>query len=929
MKNIAIGIIISILKFLIPGITFGQNLPLVNDPSVKTGLLKNGFRYYIKRNVEPAGRATIFLANKVGSILESEQERGIAHFIEHMNFNGTRHFPKNELISYLERSGVKFGADLNAYTSFDETVYQLPLPTDRADLWNNGMQIMRDWAADATLDPAEYNKERGVIQEERRMRKDVGSRLAEQYRPLLYNHSRYADRMPIGKDNVVLKSDVSVARNFYKRWYRPDLQALIIVGDIDVNAVEKQVVKLFSDLRPPVRVVPRKKYPVVLKKSADFLTVVDPELSQYNIQFYFKQVSYTVKTRDDFRKQLVERLTNMLYAKRLSDVYHNSKPAYMGASAGINPLIADIDALTYNVVLNPEKIKDSFDAFWTEMERIKRFGFTDDEVQSVKDRFNRSMELALSEQNKAKSAGYAKDYLQHFLKGDAYHSVEQRDQLYHSFIDQITAKEIDQYLQHYLNSADKTILVLGPDKGKDRLPDQQLLNTWMHAVENTAIKPAQTEKIAGNLLRQAPSPGKIVKEDQISKVGIYHWQLDNGMNIYAKPTDYKNNEVLFSGFSSGGTSLYQDADFYTAKNSAAFVSSSGLGEFNAGQLEQILNKRAIQLQPYIADRSEGFSGASASNDLPVAFEMLYLYMTAAKLDTARFNRIISQSKSAFRNRRPDPQRDFSDTISYVLSGYHPRRKPASIDNYDRIDPAKVQTVFRERFSNPADFSFVFTGNFNVDSLKVWTKNYLGAVPRKGEAEHARDLHIRVPQGKIRKDLRAGKSDKATVQLVLSGSYYYSTKSNLYLDLLKAALQFRLNTRLREVEGGVYSPQVYATKAKEPVNFYALTVSFECDPARMESLISAAREEIAKLSKSGVTAEELQKFVAEESRANELALRSNQFWSDYIETAITNDEPLTGVLDDQANLQALNPAESIRYSMEFFNQKNEIIFTLRP
>jgi len=927
MKHIANRILIFISVLLIPGMISGQNL--TNDPSVKTGLLKNGFRYYIKHNVEPAGRATIYLANKAGSILETEEERGIAHFIEHMNFNGTKHFPKNELISYLERSGVKFGADLNAYTGFDETVYQLPLPTDNTDLWNNGLQIMRDWAADATLDQTEFDKERGVIQEERRMRKNAGSRIAEQYRSILYNHSRYADRMPIGTDNVVLKSEVSVARNFYKRWYRPDLQALIIVGDIDVDAVEKQVIKLFSDLRPPAKAVPRKTYTIALKKSTDFLRTSDPEFSRSYIQFYFKQVSYPVKTHEDFRKQLVERLTNMLYANRLSAVYNNSKPAYMGASAEISPLIANIDALTYNVALNPEKVKSSFDAFWTEMERVKRFGFTTDEIQAVKDRFNRSMELALSEKNKAKSAGYAENYLQHFLKGDAYHSVEERNKLYHLYIDQITGKEIAQYLGAYLKSADQTILVLGPDKEKDRLPDQQLLNKWMHAIEITDIKPYQAEKAAGSLLTQIPVPGKIVKENQINNLGIYHWQLDNGMNIYAKPTDFKNNEVLFSGFSNGGTSLYDDPDFYSAKNAAAFITSSGLGQFNAGQLDQILNKKALQVQPYIADRSEGFSGVSASVDLPAAFEMLYLYMTAAKLDTSRFNRIITQSKSAFRNRTPDPERDFSDTIGYVLSGYHPRRKPASIDNFDQIDSAKVRAIFRERFSNPADFIFVFTGNFNVDSLKRWTANYLGAVPPDGKAERAKDLHIRVPEGKIRKDLRAGKSDKATVQFVLSGKYDYGTKSNLYLDLLKAALQFRLNTRLREVEGGVYSPQVYVTKAKQPVNFYAYTISFECDPARMEQLITAAKEEIAELSKSGVTAEELQKFVAEESRANELALRSNEFWLNTIQSSLNNNEPLLSLLAVPADLKKLDSKESQQYSLQLLNQQNEIIFTLRP
>lgn len=929
MKNIAKGILFSILTLLIPRVTFGQNLPLVNDPSVKTGLLKNGFRYYIKRNVEPAGRATIYLANKVGSILETEEERGIAHFIEHMNFNGTKHYPKNELISYLERSGVKFGADLNAYTGFNETVYQLPLPTDNADLWNNGMQIMRDWAADATIDKIEFDKERGVIQEERRMRKNASSRLAEQYRPILYNHSRYADRMPIGKDNIVLKSDVSMARNFYKRWYRPNLQALIVVGDINVNDVEKQVRKLFADLQPPAKPISRKSYSIALKKSTDFLKLSDPEFERYYIQFYFKQNNYILKTQEDFRKQLVERLINMLYADRLNDVYNNSKPAYIGASAEIGPLIANIDAMTFNIALNPEKIKSGFDAFCTEMERVKRFGFTANEIQSVKDRFSRSMELALSETNKNKSAIYAEDYLQYFLKGDAYLSSEERDKLYNLYINQITAKEIDQYLQQYFGSADKTILVLGPDKEKDKMPDQPVLSKWMHAVEITDLKPFQSEKVTGNLLSQAPVPGKILKEEQISQLGIHHWQLVNGMNIYAKPTEFKNNQVLFAGFSNGGTSLYDDADFFSAKNAAAFITSSGLGPYNAGQLDQVLNKKSLQVQPYIADRSEGFSGASASADLPTAFEMLYLYMTEPKLDTVRFNRIIAQSKSAFKNRTPSAERDFSDTVSYVLSGYHPQRKPTSLEDYDKIDSGKVRRIFQERFSNPADFTFVFTGNFNVDSLKIWTKNYLGALPKNGNHERARDLHIRVPEGQIRKDLLTGKADKATVQLVLSGKYHYENIGNLYLNLLKAALQFRLNTRLREVEGGVYSPQVYLTKVKDPINFYAYIISFDCDPARMEQLITATKEEIAKLCKNGVTADDLQKFVAEESRANELAMRSNEFWLGAIQSSINNNEPLVNILTTQADLKALDIKQSLKFSLQFLDQQNEIIFTLRP
>lgn len=929
MKYTTNKLIFFILIILFPLLVCGQDLPLNNDPSVKTGVLSNGFRYYIKRNNEPAGRATLYLANKVGAILETDEEQGIAHFIEHMNFNGTKHFPKNELVGYLERSGIRFGADLNAYTGFDETVYQLPLPTEDVELWNNGMQIMRDWASDASINAEEFNRERGVIIEEKRLRSNAGSRLAEQYRPLLFNHSRYAERLPIGKEAVILNAEVSIAKNFYKRWYRPDLQALIIVGDIDVKKVEKQIIKLFSDLQPPVQLIPRPRYAIALNGTSDFLKATDPEFAQYYIQYYFKQANYNLKTGKDFRRNLLERLINLLYVNRLSDIYNDHKPAYLGAGAKISSLIGNIDALTLQVALNPEKIKASFDAFWTEMERIKQYGFTDDELQSAKDRLNRSMELAFSEKNKVKSVSYADDYLQYFLKGDAYLSVEDRDRLYKLYINEIKPKDVLEYLQQYLNSTDKTILVLGPDKGKDALPDQKLLNSWTVNIQATKIEAYQSEKTIGTLLKEPLKPGIIIKEQEIGKLGIHHWQLDNGINIYAKPTNFKNNEILISGFSNGGTSLCADSDYYSAKNAAAFITSSGLGQFNARQLEQVLNKKAVQLRPYIADRSEGFSGATASNDLPTAFEMLYLYMTKPRLDTARFDRMIAQSKSAFRNRTPNPDRDLADTIAYVLSGYHPRRKPAAIGDFDQIDSAKVRRIFQERFSNTADFTFVFTGNFDLDSLKSLASKYLGALPPSGTPEQPKDLHIRVPQGRLRKDIHSGKTDKASVQLVISGKYDYGSKANLYLDLLEAALQFRLNTRLREAEGGVYSPHVYVTKAKMPVNFYALTVTFECDPARMEQLINAARQEIDKLSQKGVRQEELQKFIAEETRSSQLALRSNEFWSSYIQSTVSNNEPLLVLLNKPEDLKGLRTEESMKFSRRFLDRQNEIVFTLHP
>jgi len=929
MNNPHKAIILLAILFSLPKLMFAQDAPLVKDPGVRTGKLKNGFSYYIRHNEEPKRRATIYLANRVGSILESNEEQGIAHFIEHMNFNGTKHFPKNDLISYLERSGVKFGADLNAFTTFDETVYQLPLPTDEPGLWKQGMLIMRDWAADATLDKVDFEQERGVIREEKRLRSTASGRMGDQYRPALYNFSRYASRMPIGKDDVINKADVAVARNFYKRWYRPDLQALIVVGDINVDDIEKQIVQLFSDLKSPAKLAKRDQYPIALHDSTSFLKVTDPEFGQYYVQYYFKALSQPLRTENDFKLQLTRQLTNALYASRLSNVFNSGKLPYLAASAQISTVINNLDALTLTVSLNPEQMKQGFEAFWQEMERIRSFGFTAEELKAVKDRLSRGMELALSEKDKMKSVSYADEYLQNFTAGDVYLSIEERDKLVKRYISELSVKDISNYLSVFLKSADRTVLVLGPEKSRKELPDQNVLAVWEKEAAQRKLDPYKSEMLSQSLLLHQPVPGKIVKEEKIQSLGIVHWLLSNGMEVYVKPTSFKNDEVLFTGFSKGGTSLYEMKDFYSAKNASAFTTSSGLGRFNANQLNSFLNSKALQVKPYIVDRSEGIAGGSAVKDLSVAMEMVNAYMTEPRLDTARFKMIIDQSKAAFRNRTANPERDFTDTITTVLSGNHPRRKPMSLSDIDQLDSTRVRRIFRERFSNAADFVFVFTGNVQPDSLKPIVERYLASLPGESTKESARDLNIRVPEGRLRKDLTGGAGDKASVQLVLSGKYDYDTKNNLYLELLKTALNFRLTERLREKEGGVYSPAVYLTQAKEPLGFYSFTVSFGCDPAKMEQLIKATQQEIDLLSEGGVSADDLKKFIAEQSREDELALRTNDFWLNYIQKQLENKEPLAALLKSEADLKALTTKESTRYSGKFLTRKNEVIFTLRP
>jgi zinc protease len=929
LRTFYITLQIILLLFSLPAHVAGQGTSLKNDASVKTGRLANGFQYYIRYNKEPEGRATIYLANRVGSMLESDSEQGIAHFIEHMNFNGTKHFPKHELISYLEKSGIKFGADLNAYTSYNETVYQLPLPTNDKDLWNNGLLIMRDWANSATLDEDEFEKERGVIMAEKRLKNNANGRLAEKYRPMLYNYSKYAERTPIGKDDVINHANVSLAKSFYQKWYRPDLQSIIIVGDIDVEEVEKQTIKLFSDLQGPKNPPKAEMAEVPLIDSSRFLQVTDPELTGYGVQWYAKVKSRPLKTSEDFKNELKQQLANILCANRFQEINNKTSTPYVSASASIGNLIANIDVLEMRVRLNPDNTDAGIKAYYTEITQIKRFGFNNTELDQAKNRIRQAMQTTMVEKDKISSGQYADAYLQHFLTGSVYLSEEDKDLLVKRYLDGITTDEINLFLAQYFNSKDQSIIVMGPEQAKSKLPGADHLAALLKAAEANVNKAYQSEADHSTLQSDRIIPGKIIREEAIEKIGVIHWTFANGVNVFVKPTNFRNDEVLFTAFSDGGTSIYSDKDFFSAKNSAAFVTASGVGNLSANQLKNIMSRQQFQVNPFITDRSQGFSGASSVKGLPDALALVNLYFTSPKLDTTKFSAIINQSKSAFKNRVSDPQNDFTDTITYVLSGYHTRRKPVSFQDLENLDSSRILSIFKDRFSNARGLTFIFTGNINTDSLKIWTSKYLGSLPDKGISESARDLGIRVPKGKLAKDVLSGSGDKASVNMLLSGKYKYGKSANLYLNLYKFTLGLRLMSRLREKEGGVYAPGVYTSQSKTPINFYSITVAFECEPSRVKALIEATREEINKLLAEGVTTEEIQKFVAEESRAHELNLKSNAFWLGELKTNLTDGESLNGDTDYVATLRKINIKESKKYGALFLNQKNEIVFTLSP
>jgi zinc protease len=864
-----------------------QNLPL--DPAVRTGKLPNGFTYYIRHNEEPKNRVVFYLANKVGSVLESDDQQGLAHFMEHMSFNGTRHFPKNELVNYLQKSGVRFGADLNAYTSFDETVYQLPLPTDDPEILKNGIQIMRDWAQEATLETTEIDKERGVVLEEKRLGKGAQERMRRQYWAGLVNHSRYAYRMPIGTDEVLNHFKPEAIRRFYHDWYRPDLQALIVVGDVNVDQMEKSIKTQFSSLKNPAGERLRTKYTVPLTGENQFMAVTDPEMASTEAQVMIKLPKLPLHTADQYRKQIIRELFNQMLAERYTDLSRQADPPFVQGEAGMGGFLGGIDQYSVSVVARPGELEKGFKAVWRETERVKRFGFTLTELQRAKTAYLSRMEAVLREQHKTNSDRYVREYLAYFLKGTAAPGIRYEYDLVKKELPGISLPELNRLAREAVKATDRDILVMAPEKDKGSLPDERMMLGWIKAVGTEKLAPYKDEVSSLPLLNKEPMPGRITAETKDAGLNLTTLTLSNGVRVILKPTAFKDNEILFTAFAPGGTSLYSATDFQSASAAGEIIPPFGAGNYTAAQLDKYLSGKELNVNPYIGERDQGFGGATTPKDLETALQLLYAYYTEPRKDEKLFAGIMARSRAWLDNRASDPGSVFQDTMAAVLGAYNVRRTGPSLEKLGQISLDRAYAIYRERFADASGFTFLFTGSIDTAKIKPLLEKYLGGLPATHGHEQAKDLGIHIPAGKMEKKVYKGTENKATVRLVFSGSFEYSLANAIQLDALKESLEIRLLERLREDESGVYSPGVQAGSVKYPQGRYSLTVSFGCSPQNADKLVAATLEEIGKLKTSGPPQQNVDKYRAEERRQQELALKTNAYWQQYLAQQLQNGE----------------------------------------
>ncbi|MFD2554183.1 M16 family metallopeptidase [Sphingobacterium tabacisoli] len=907
----------------------GRGLEIPLDPKVKKGVLPNGFEYYILKNAEPKDRMVMYLANKVGSILETDRQQGLAHFLEHMNFNGTTHFPKNELVDYLQRSGIRFGADLNAYTGFDETVYQLPLPSNDPELLKQGLIIMRDWAHGALLEDDEIDQERGVILEEKRQRGGLSSRLQEKTFPMLTNNSRYANRLPIGTEEILKNFKYSEIREFYKDWYRPELQALIIVGDIDEVAIEKEVIRLFSDLKNPSKAPKRNYYTITLTGKNQFLTFTDEEITSTSLQISYKVPAFRVMKSTDYKIALERGLFTQLLNARLGELTRKASTPFLSAGFGSSELLGGLETNSISITPKPGKLKESIYAVYEAFEQVRQYGFTDNELQRAKTNYRTSLERSKAEESKKRSQSYMEEILAYYLKDQPAPGFDYIFPILLKNIETVSLQDIQRHAVMYTDTKNRDMVLTAPENKAKELPNEKQLLAWIDDATKVQPQSYQEDIVGEDLVVDLPAPAKIVDRRQNEGVGSRTILLDNGVKVVMKPTDFMNDEIQITSFSPGGYSLYNLEDFQSAVNATSIVGSSGLGPFDALQLSRYLNGKSVSVSPYINEIGEGIKASTVQKDVKTAFELIHAFFYQTRLDRELIEANLEKSKIGLENRLNNVGTFFSDSITRVLYNNDPRKTGPSEEKIKQINLDRALEIFKDRFADASDFTFVIVGNFNLDEMEQYAAQYLGTLPNLGRKEQFVDNASYPPAKGFDLDIRKGKEEKATVAMAYLGDFNYSDRNSMLMEALSSCINVKLLQRLREKESGVYSINVSPSVSKIPRERFGLNISFTTDPQLVAKLTEAAVDEIEKIRKDGPDQVDVDKFIAEKLLSNQQALVQNGFWLSYLlSTEIDQKDPLR-VFSADERLKSITKKELQQLADQYLSAERLFKFVLYP
>lgn len=901
------------------------------SPDIKTGVLPNGLKYYIKKNSKPEKKMELRLAVNTGSILEDDDQLGLAHFTEHMAFNGSKHFKKNDLVSFLQSIGVKFGAHLNAYTSFDETVYMLNIPLDKSENLEKGLTVLEDWASSVLFDAAEIEKERGVVLEESRGSKGANDRMYRQIYPKLFGGSKYANRLPIGKDEILKTFKPETIKKFYKDWYRPNLMAVVAVGDFDVADMETRIKAHFGKLKNDKNSRERAVVSLPTRQQSEGLVVTDKEATNAILQIFYPYAkSKDETTVGDYRTSLVESLFQGMLSQRMSELTQKANPPFIFGGSSKGGFIRGYEAFQGFAVLSPAGVEPAINALIQEGERARKFGFTEAELDRAKKSAMKGMERSYNERDKTESGGYADEYVRNFLEKEPIPGIENEYLYYQTFMPTISLDEANKAAASTIPQGGKILAVItSPENPGFALPTNEQLLAMIEAASKVEVKPYEEKAVASSLMAAPPTAGKTVTEKENKEVGYVTWTLSNGVTVIAKSTDYKNDQVLMSGFRYGGQFLYDTKDRYSAENAAIVIQQMGVGQFSPTDLQKVLAGKNASASPRISQLSEGLSGSSSAVDLEAMLQLTHLYFTQPRIDAELYQSFITKQKGMVQNMMANPQFVFQDTLLSTLYANHERgpRTPSTA-MFDKIDFNRAVEIYKERFSNANGFTFVFVGKFDLPALKSLCETYLGSLPSTNQTSTFRDIGLRPVKGVIKKDVYRGKEPKSFIAMQFTGETEYSEAEQLKLNMLVELMNIKLIEKLREDLGGMYSGGMGGSLSKYPYANYTIGSSVPCGPENVDKLIKATWEEINKV-KAGPTDADLNKVKEAMKKTYLESMKDNGYWRSRLQQCVEWGFDPANILTLEKRVDAITTKDIQAAAQKFFNEKNYLQVVLYP
>lgn len=858
--------------------------PLPVDTAVRTGRLPNGLRYFIRQNSRPEKRVSMRLAVDVGALQEDDDQRGLAHFIEHMAFNGTQNFKPGELVSFLESIGARFGPHVNASTSFDETIYMLDIPTDRPGYVDRGMLVLHDFAAGLSLLPDEVEKERGVVLEEWRGRLGAGSRLTDKQLPVIFQGSRYAERLPIGLPEVLRTAPRERLVAFYQKWYRPDHMAVVVVGDLPAAEAEQLVQKHFGVIPAATGAASSVNAGVPGHKDTLISMSTDPEAQGWSVSMAFKDKVEIDNTVRGYRKSLVEQVVSQMLNLRLAEISRRPNAPFLGAQAGSSNIGRTLELFEIEAAVPEGQITEGLAALMLEAKRMQQYGFSDDELNRAKAGLLAGYERAYKERGTSESPGYANEYVRHFLEQEPIPGIEFEYQIASTYLPTVTAAEASALAKSLITDENRVVLGVAPEKKDTPPPTADMLKA---AIARASAAPVErwADATSGRaLVEKVPPAGKVASRRTVPEIGATVLTLSNGVEVWLKPTDFKNDQIMFTAYAPGGVSLASPADFKSASLATAMVGVGGLGGLSPVDLSKMLSGKIAQASPSISEYTQGISGSATPRDLETALQLNYLSHTAPNMTPDVLELIKRRLAGSLQNRDQNPRAVFGEKVEQVNSSNHYSAAALTMADLPALDLDTMKTFYSARFANAADFTYFFVGAFTVDQITPLLEKWVATLPSLGKKTSAfRDMGVKFPAGVVKEEVRKGKEPASQTVLSFFADPGFDEYEMHRARAASQVLSIRLREILREELGGTYGVSVGFNNSPPLKGYGAMVIQFGSSPENVDKLVAASLKEIERLKAEGPSLDDVNKVKEIERRDLETNARQNAYWMGSLQT----------------------------------------------